>query len=129
MLSTSDGSAGTEGKLAGVLEKLEKEGIRADLYYLMGCTFMMMNGSRMTPDGAKTLVALNALMVDGTGMCGCCRVSVGGETKFVCVDGPEFDGKKVDWDEASRRASVYQREEVLAYHSHTCRAHRKEVIG
>ena len=63
----------------------------------------------------KTLVSLNAIMVDGTGMCGCCRVSVGGETKFACVDGPEFDGHQVDFDELSQRLDAYKEEEKRAY--------------
>jgi len=128
ILSTSDGTAGTKGKVRSVLEKWNEEGTKADLYYFIGCSFMMMNASRTTPEGPKTFVALNALMVDGTGMCGCCRVSVGGNTKFACVDGPEFDGKEVDWEEAFIRNSVYQPEEVLAFHHHTCKALKKGVI-
>jgi ferredoxin--NADP+ reductase len=72
--------------------------------------------SATKPFGVRTLVSLNALMVDGTGMCGCCRVSVGGKVKFSCVDGPEFDASQVDWQELSSRNSVYAEKE-----KHICR--------
>jgi ferredoxin--NADP+ reductase len=72
--------------------------------------------SKMTKEyGVKTLVSLNAIMVDGTGMCGCCRVTVGNETRFACVDGPEFDGHKVDFDELGQRLSAYKEEEKRSY--------------
>jgi ferredoxin--NADP+ reductase len=112
---------GVRGKVSGVLDLLDGEGKKVDMYYFIGCTFMMMNGAAKTPDHAKTFVALTALMVDGTGMCGCCRVSVGGKTRFVCVDGPEFDGKEVDWDLLAQRNALYNREEMMAYHQHTCK--------
>jgi ferredoxin/flavodoxin---NADP+ reductase len=68
----------------------------------------------------KTLVSLNAIMVDGTGMCGCCRVSVGGETRFACVDGPEFDGNKVDFDELNQRLQAYKSEECESNDKYSC---------
>jgi len=68
----------------------------------------------------KTLVSLNAIMVDGTGMCGCCRVSVGGETRFACVDGPEFDGHEVDFDELMQRLQAYTAEEAIANEKFSC---------
>jgi ferredoxin--NADP+ reductase len=72
--------------------------------------------SKLTKEyGVKTLVSLNAIMVDGTGMCGCCRVTVGGETKFACVDGPEFDGHKVDFEELAQRLDAYKNLEKQAY--------------
>ena len=72
-----------------------------------------------------TVVSLNTIMIDGTGMCGCCRVTVGGETKFVCVDGPEFDGHKVDFDNMMKRLGAYKKQETVdhdQYHKHTCKA-------
>jgi len=77
---------------------------------------MMMKFSALTsqPFGVKTIVSLNPIMVDGTGMCGCCRVSVGGQTKFACVDGPDFDGHQVDWDLLLNRQRVYLDEEKLS---------------
>ena len=95
-------------------------GSQFDLAYFIGCTYMMMRCSEATrPSEVKTMVALNSIMVDGTGMCGCCRVSVGGGTKFACVDGPEFDGHQVDWEELFQRKSVYIPDEILAYQYHT----------
>jgi ferredoxin--NADP+ reductase len=71
------------------------------------------------PFGVKTTVSMNPLMVDGTGMCGCCRVTVGGKTRFACVDGPDFDGHAVDFDEAMRRLNAYRAEEIVM--DHPCR--------
>ena len=73
------------------------------------------------PFGIHTLVSLNPIMIDGTGMCGCCRVTVGGEMKFACVDGPDFDGHKVDFDELMNRNSVYREREAKEKERHTCR--------
>jgi len=117
---TSDGSVGIKGKVHNILDDLVSKGVHFDLAYFIGCTFMMMKCSEATkPKEIKTLVALNSIMVDGTGMCGCCRVSIGGGTKFACVDGPEFDGHEVDWEELFQRKSVYIPEEILAYQYHT----------
>jgi ferredoxin--NADP+ reductase len=81
---------------------------------------MMKFVSKMTADyDVRTLVSLNAIMVDGTGMCGCCRVSVGGKTQFACVDGPEFDGHKVDFDELAQRLEAYKADEQRAYEKYT----------
>ena len=103
-------------------EELIKNGEKIDLAYFIGCTFMMMNCSNSTrPHNIRTFVALNPIMVDGTGMCGCCRVSVNGDTKFACVDGPEFDGHLIDWEELFQRKEVYVPEEVLAYQYYTCK--------
>ena len=71
--------------------------------------------------GIQTIVSMNSIMVDGTGMCGGCRVTVGGETKFACVDGPDFDGHLVDFDEAIRRSSMYKDMETKSEHKHKCR--------
>lgn len=112
---TDDGSYGHHGFVTDVLrEILEKGDIK--LVVGIGPVPMMKFLSKMTAEfGVKTLVSLNSIMVDGTGMCGCCRVSVGGETKFACVDGPEFDGHKVDFDELAQRLNAYKEQEKRAY--------------
>jgi ferredoxin--NADP+ reductase len=111
---TDDGSYGHHGFVTDVLkEKLEKEDVK--LVVGIGPVPMMKFVCKITDQyKVKTLVSLNAIMVDGTGMCGCCRVSVGGETKFACVDGPEFDGSKVDFDELAQRLQAYTVEECEA---------------
>jgi ferredoxin--NADP+ reductase len=112
---TDDGSYGHHGFVTDVLrELLEKEDIK--LVVGIGPVPMMKFLCKLTEEyGVKTLVSLNAIMVDGTGMCGCCRVSVDGKTRFACVEGPEFDGHKVDFDELSKRLDAYKKEENLAY--------------
>ena len=104
---TDDGSYGEKGFTTDTLNRLlNKE--KYDLVYAVGPIPMMRKVAQTTkPYNVKTVVSLNALMVDGTGMCGCCRVSVGGVTKFSCVDGPEFDAAIVDWDELTKRNRVY----------------------
>ncbi|MDP2905265.1 MAG: sulfide/dihydroorotate dehydrogenase-like FAD/NAD-binding protein [Candidatus Omnitrophota bacterium] len=104
---TDDGTYGEKGFTTDVLSRLLKKE-KHDLVYAVGPIPMMRKVAETTrPHGVKTVVSLNALMVDGTGMCGCCRVSVAGETKFSCVDGPEFDAASVDWDELTKRNRVY----------------------
>jgi ferredoxin--NADP+ reductase len=116
LVSTADGSKGTKGRVHEVLANMFDAGEKVDRSYFIGCTFMMMNCSNVTrPHNIKTFVAMNPIMVDGTGMCGCCRVTVKGETKFACVDGPEFDGHEVDWQELFARKSLYLKEEAMAY--------------
>jgi ferredoxin/flavodoxin---NADP+ reductase len=112
---TDDGSYGHHGFVTDVLKDiLEREDIK--LVVGIGPVPMMKFVSKMTADyGVKTLVSLNAIMVDGTGMCGCCRVTVGDETRFACVDGPEFDGHKVDFDELNQRLNAYKEEEKRSY--------------
>lgn len=123
LVSTEDGTKGNKGKVQEVIEELLRKGEHLDLAYFIGCTFMMMSCSNATREhNIKTLVALNPIMVDGTGMCGCCRVSVEGKTKFACVDGPEFDGHQVDWQELFQRKAVYHPEEALAYQYHARKA-------
>jgi ferredoxin/flavodoxin---NADP+ reductase len=121
---TDDGSYGHHGFVTDVLrELLEKEDIK--LVVGIGPVPMMKFLCRLTAEyGVKTLVSLNAIMVDGTGMCGCCRVTVGGETRFACVDGPEFDGHKVDFDELAQRLDAYKEQEKRAYERYLdeCRA-------
>jgi NAD(P)H-flavin reductase len=112
ILTTGDGSYAPQGWIPDQLTQiLGKE--KVDLIFAIGCTYMMKLASETTkPFGVKTIVHLNSIMVDGTGMCGCCRVSVGGETKFACVDGPEFDGHQVDWDVLLSRQRGYQDLEI-----------------
>ena len=112
---TDDGSYGHHGFVTEVLKQmLEKEDVK--LVVGIGPVPMMKFVSKMTAEyRVKTLVSLNAVMVDGTGMCGCCRVSVNGKTQFACVDGPEFDGHQVDFDELSQRLQSYKEEEGRAY--------------
>ncbi|PKN67351.1 MAG: ferredoxin-NADP reductase [Deltaproteobacteria bacterium HGW-Deltaproteobacteria-15] len=115
---TDDGSYGHHGFVTDVLkEALNKEDVK--LVVGIGPVPMMKFVSKMTAEyKVKTLVSLNAVMVDGTGMCGCCRVSVGGKTQFACVDGPEFDGHMVDFDELSQRLQSYKEEEARAFASY-----------
>lgn len=117
---TDDGSYGHHGFVTDVLkEKLEKEDVK--LVVGIGPVPMMNFVCKITDEyKVKTLVSLNAIMLDGTGMCGCCRVSVGGETKFACVDGPEFDGNKVDFDELTQRLQAYTVEESEANEKYAC---------
>ena len=120
---TDDGSYGHHGFVTDVLKKvLEKEDVK--LVVAIGPVPMMKFVSKMTAEyNVKTLVSLNSIMVDGTGMCGCCRVSVGGKTQFACVDGPEFDGHLVDFDELGQRLDAYKQEEQRAYEKylHECK--------
>jgi len=117
---TDDGSYGHHGFVTDILkEKLEKEDVK--LVVGIGPVPMMKFVCKITDEyKVKTYVSLNAIMVDGTGMCGCCRVSVGGETKFACVDGPEFDGNKVDFDELTQRLRAYTAEECEANDKYAC---------
>ena len=113
-ITTDDGSYGHHGFVTDVLKDVLAENDDVDLIVAIGPVPMMKAVADMTrPDGIKTVVSLNSIMVDGTGMCGACRVSVGGETKFTCVDGPAFDGHEVDFDELMNRLSYYQQEEEL----------------
>ena len=118
-VSTDDGSYGHHGFVTDVLkEVLEKEDVK--LVVAIGPVPMMKFVSKLTAEyKVKTLVSLNAIMVDGTGMCGCCRVSVGGKTQFACVDGPEFDGHQVDFEELAQRLDAYKEDERRAYERFT----------
>lgn len=111
LVATDDGSYGRKGFTTDILDELLKKS-KYGLVYSVGPIPMMKRTSAVTkPYGVKTLVSLNALMVDATGMCGCCRVTVAGEIKFSCVDGPEFDAGAVDWDELTKRNNVYSEKE------------------
>jgi NAD(P)H-flavin reductase len=112
IVTTGDGSYGTKGWVIDIIKDILNKGQSVDLVTAIGCTYMMKLCSEMTkPLGIKTVVHLNPIMVDGTGMCGCCRVSEGGKVKFACVDGPEFDGHLVDWDLLLSRQVAYLDEE------------------
>ena len=115
-LCTDDGSVGFKGVGTAKLEQLVNEEGRKYTRCVAIGPMIMMKFAALTCGklGIPVVVSMNSLMVDGTGMCGACRVSVGGETKFSCVDGPEFDGALVDWDEAMRRSRQYKPEETAA---------------
>lgn len=112
-VATDDGSYGFKGMVTNRLQALVDEGNHYDLVVAIGPMIMMKFVCKLTEQlGIKTVVSMNPIMVDGTGMCGACRITVDGETKFACVDGPEFDGHKVDFDEALKRSTMYKAEEI-----------------
>ncbi len=116
IICTDDGSAGIKGLVSEGLKQAIAKHPDIDEVVAIGPPIMMKGCSETTrPHNIKTMVSLNPVMVDGTGMCGGCRVSVGGKTKFVCVDGPEFDGHQVDYDEMMRRQRFYADQEKLSY--------------
>jgi ferredoxin--NADP+ reductase len=118
VVMTDDGSHGEKGFVTDSLRKLLSEDTYARVIAI-GPLVMMKAVSEVTREfGVKTIVSLNPIMVDGTGMCGACRVAVGGETKFACVDGPEFDGHEVDWALAQQRAKMFLTQEKIADHHH-----------
>lgn len=120
-IMTDDGTYGEKGLVTDKLKALIEAGEKYDEVVAIGPVIMMKFVAATTkPYGIKTLVSLNPIMVDGTGMCGGCRVKVGGETKFACVDGPDFDGHQVDFDELMKRNSFYKQRET-ADSEHVCR--------
>ncbi|MDE7381783.1 MAG: sulfide/dihydroorotate dehydrogenase-like FAD/NAD-binding protein [Muribaculaceae bacterium] len=124
-LCTDDGSEGFHGMVTGLMKDLiENQGKKYDHCVIIGPMIMMKFAAMATREyGIPTMVSLNALMVDGTGMCGACRVSVDGETRFTCVDGPEFDGHKVDFDEAMRRQNMYREHPKSLAEKENCKCH------
>jgi len=111
---TRDGTLGKRGHIGSLAEIIRTLPMRIDRVILNGCNYLMMRGSQETlPLKIKTMVTLNTLMIDGTGMCGVCRVTVDSETKFACVHGPHFDGHQVDWAEVTQRRKAYLAEEVI----------------
>jgi ferredoxin--NADP+ reductase len=122
IIATDDGSRGFHGFAADVLKiVLARE--KVDCVWIIGPAIMMKITSNATRDlGIRTYVSLNPIMVDGTGMCGSCRVKVGGETRFACVDGPEFDAHQVDWDMLLQRQRMYidEEREALEHYHHEC---------
>ena len=126
-LMTDDGSYGEQGFVTVKLQQLMESGREYDEVLAIGPIPMMKFVCKTTePFGVKTMVSLNPIMVDGTGMCGGCRVTVGGEVKFACVDGPEFDGHKVDFAELMSRNSTYRNREAEVKENHAC---RMEAMG
>lgn len=124
VVCTDDGSTGYHGFPADILKKMVAEEA-VDAVWIIGPAIMMKITSMATKEAEiPTFVSLNPIMVDGTGMCGSCRVTVGGETRFACVDGPEFDAHLVDWDELMNRQRIYpgqEKESLEQYHEHKCR--------
>ena len=124
---TDDGSYGEHGLVTDALKALIEAGNTYDEVFAIGPMMMMKFVSLTTkPYGLKTVVSMSPIMIDGTGMCGGCRISVGGETKFACVDGPDFDGHQVDWDLAVKRGGMYKEFERHA-HEETCNLFKQEV--
>ncbi len=122
ILMTDDGSNGHKGFVTNALEEQIAAGKDYDLVVAIGPLVMMRAVCNLTkPHGIKTIVSMNSIMIDGTGMCGCCRVTVDGKTKFACVDGPDFDGFLVDFDEAILRAGAYRDAEKRALEEHMCK--------
>jgi ferredoxin--NADP+ reductase len=116
IVTTDDGSYARQGLVTEPLKELLETGEKIDRVIAIGPSIMMKFCAKTTqPFGVKTIVSLNPIMVDGTGMCGCCRVSVGGVTKFACVDGPDFDGHQVDWDLLFARQRTYLDEEKRSF--------------
>ena len=126
-MMTDDGSYGQKGLVTQALEELILAGNEYDEVIAIGPLAMMKFVCLLTKKyGIKTLVSMNPIMIDGTGMCGGCRLTVGGQTKFACVDGPDFDGHEVDFDEAMHRGSMYKEFEAHA-REEACRLYQKEV--
>ena len=127
IIMTDDGSYGEKGVVTAPLEQKIVEGANFDEVITIGPLIMMKFVVKTTkPHNVKTVVSMNPIMVDGTGMCGGCRVTVGGETKFACVDGPEFDGHKVDYAELMSRNGTYREREAEVAKDHVC---RMEAMG
>lgn len=127
VMVTDDGSYGEKGLVTDALKKLLDAGEKYDEVIAIGPVIMMKFVCKLTKEyNVKTVVSMNSVMIDGTGMCGCCRLTVGGETKFACVDGPDFDGHLVDFDEAMQRGAMYKEFERRA-HEETCNLFKAEV--
>ena len=125
-IMTDDGSYGTKGLVTNALKDLLDAGEQYDEVIALGPLIMMKFVCALTKEyGVKTVVSMNPIMIDGTGMCGGCRLTVGGETKFACVDGPDFDGHLVDFDEAIERSSMYKSFERHRYEE-TCNLFKGE---
>ena len=131
IVATNDGSHGQKGLVTEVLQGMIDKGEKIDLVVAVGPVVMMKAVSELTAKyNLKTVVSLNAMMVDATGMCGGCRVTVGGETKFACVDGPDFDGHKVDFNQLTSRLGAYKEHEKASI-NHNCNLNNgvKEAIN
>ncbi len=120
-VTTDDGSKGQKGFAADLVKKLLGDGEKFDFAVVIGPAIMMKFTSAITvAAGIKTFVSLNPIMIDGTGMCGGCRITVGNQTKFACVDGPEFDASLIDWDEMIKRLGAYKKQEAESLEKHNC---------
>ena len=127
---TRDGTKGHRGHVVKLPEILQSSGESIDRIIINGCTFLLKRGSDASrPLGIKTIVSLNPIMIDGTGMCGVCRVTVGSATKFACVDGPDFDGHQVDWEELLQRRKTYMEEESVPLRTSRCEEHIHKSQG
>ncbi|GAB4373346.1 MAG: sulfide/dihydroorotate dehydrogenase-like FAD/NAD-binding protein [Calditrichia bacterium] len=125
---TRDGSVGYRGHIGQLPEIIKENGFAVDRIIINGCTFLLKRGSEASqPLQIPTIVSLNPIMIDGTGMCGVCRVSVGGVTRFACVHGPDFDGHQVNWDELLQRRKTYLTEEVVPFRSSRCEEHQLRI--
>jgi ferredoxin/flavodoxin---NADP+ reductase len=127
---TRDGTKGTRGHVSRLPEIIANSGLNIDRIIINGCTFLLKRGSDSSrPLNIKTIVSLNPIMIDGTGMCGVCRVTVGSSTQFACVHGPDFDGHQVDWTELLQRRKTYMKEEVIPLRSSKCEEHKSQFTG
>jgi len=118
---TRDGTKGYRGHVGRLAEVIKSSEESVDRIIINGCTFLLKRGSDVSrPLGIKTVVSLNPIMIDGTGMCGVCRVTIGSTTKFACVDGPDFDGHQVNWAELLQRRQTYMKEEVIPLRTSRC---------
>ena len=127
VLMTDDGSYGEKGLVTDALKELIETGNHYDEVITIGPLIMMKFVCKLTKDyGVPTIASMNPIMIDGTGMCGGCRLSVGGKLKFACVDGPDFDGHEIDFDEAIKRSTIYKTFEQKA-HETTCNLYKLEV--
>jgi ferredoxin--NADP+ reductase len=125
---TRDGSKGYRGHIERLSEIIKELGEPIDRIIINGCTFFMKRASDVSrPLGLKTWVSLNPIMIDGTGMCGVCRITVGSSTKFACVDGPDFDGHLVNWDELLQRRKTYMSEEIVPMRTSRCEEHQLKL--
>ena len=125
---TDDGSNGHKGFVTSALEEQLKAGKQYDHVIAIGPLVMMRAVCKITEQyNIPTVISMNPIMIDGTGMCGCCRVTVGGQMKFACVDGPDFDGHQVDWDEAIARSRMYRKEEAESLECKACNLQNIEL--
>ncbi len=121
-MMTDDGSNGNKGFVTNALQQNLDNGADYDFVLAIGPLPMMRAVCELTRNtGIKTVISMNSIMIDGTGMCGCCRLTVDGKTKFACVDGPDFDGHLVDFDEAIQRSATYKKQERVAAEAYQCR--------
>ena len=118
---TRDGSLGYKGHAGRIADILKESGIVPQRIFANGCTYLIYKAaSELAQFNVPVMVSLNPIMIDGTGMCGVCRVTVDGRMKFACVDGPDFDGRLVDWQELSKRRKQYIGEEAFLVHNASC---------